>query len=341
MIIVDYKFMKKFLKKRWYLFVAVIIIGGFFVSRALSANKTDPNKDIPYTVTRQNLKETLSLSGKIDAEEKANLKFQTSGRLVWVGVKEGDRVNKYQALASLDQREVRAQLDKYLNTYMDTRWDFEQTKDDNKNKIVTDAVKRVLEKSQFDLNNSVLDVEMRNLSVEFSNLWTPIEGIVTKVETPVAGVNITPATSQFEVINPKSIYFSALADQDDVGRVKEQLRGEVVLDAFTESTVSAVVKSVAYTPKSGESGTVYEVKIALNETSLPIRIGMTGDVTFIVRQKQNALSVPLTNVKSENGKKYVMKKTGDTKVKTFLVLGDEYDDMVVVKKGLAEGEIIY
>ncbi len=333
--------MKKFLKKRWYLFVAVIIIGGFFVSRALSANKTDPNKDIPYIVTKQDLKETLSLSGKIDAEEKAVLRFQTSGRLVWVGVKEGDRVNKYQTLASLDQREVRAQLDKYLNTYMDTRWDFEQTKDDNKDKIVTTAVRRVLEKSQFDLNNSVLDVEMRNLSVEFSNLWTPIEGIVTKVETPVSGVNITPATSQFEVINPKSIFFSALADQDDVGRVSEQLSGEVVLDAFTESAISAVVKSVAYTPKSGESGTVYEVKITLNETSIPIRIGMTGDVTFTVRQKQNALSVPLANVKSENGKKYVMKKSGDAKVKTFIVLGHEYDDMVVVKKGLLENDVIY
>lgn len=329
-----------FLKKRWYVVIALFVIVGIFSYR-FSTSSSLSKKENLYIVKRQSLKETLTLSGKIDAEEKVTLRFQTSGKLAWVGVKEGNHVKKYQTIASLDQREVKAQLDKYLNTYMDTRWDFEQTKDDNKDKIVTDAVKRVLEKSQFDLNNSVLDVEMRNLAIEFSNLQTPIDGIVTKVETPFSGVNITPATSQFEVVNPKTIYFSALADQDDVGKISEQLRGEIVLDAFSESTMPAVIKSIAYTPKSGEAGTVYEVKIALSKTENPIRIGMTGDASFVLKEKGNILAIPSSLVKIEKGKKYVWLKEGEFRKKVFIKLGEETDDLVEVKEGLNEQDKIF
>ena len=41
-------------------------------------------------VERKNLTEKLTVSGEVNAEEKASLKFQTSGLLSWVGVKEGD-----------------------------------------------------------------------------------------------------------------------------------------------------------------------------------------------------------------------------------------------------------
>ena len=64
------------------------------------------NKVDSYKIKREDIREILTLSGEIDAEEKATLKFQTSGRLSWVGVKEGDYVKKYQSLASLDKREL-------------------------------------------------------------------------------------------------------------------------------------------------------------------------------------------------------------------------------------------
>lgn len=178
-----------------------------------------------------------------------------------MGVKEGDYVKKYQTLASLDQRSVQKNLQKDLNDYLDTRWSFEQTKDNYKNSIVTTAIQRLLDQSQFGLNNAVLDVEIQNLAVEYSNLWTPIEGIVTSMGVSYAGVNITPAQAEIQVINPKTVYFLATADQADVVNLKTNMTGNITLDAYPAKEIPGQIKQISFTPKTDETGTVYKVKV--------------------------------------------------------------------------------
>ena len=224
------------IKKLWWLFLIGFLIGGLVVWNVMQA-KAKENEERTFVVKKQDLVEELSLSGEVDAEEKVSLRFQTSGLLTWVGVKEGDYVKKYQVLASLDKKELQNSMSKLLNTYSKTRWDFEQAQDDNKNwqtNGMTDearaSVKRTLDKHQFDLNNSVLSVESQALAMKYANLWSPIEGVVTSIDAPVAGQNITPATATFEVINPKSIIFSAKADQTEVVSFSAGMKGVVSLD---------------------------------------------------------------------------------------------------------------
>src|SRR3989338_2730820 len=216
--------MFKFLKKRYKLIISLAVIAGliiFFTNRSNAQRKNE--KEETVKVKSGKLEDVLTISGTIDAEEKTTLRFQTSGRLAWVGVKEGDYVKKYQRIASLDKREVEKNLKKKLLAYMNERWDFEQTHDDYSvrgRRLIdvpglTAEENRILDKAQFDLDSSVLDVEIQTLAVEYANLWTPIEGIVTKVAAPFAGMNITPALSEFEIINPLSIYFSANADETE------------------------------------------------------------------------------------------------------------------------------
>lgn len=226
----------KFIKTRWYLIGLFFVI--FFVAFNFQKSKVNSQKDKQlYKVKKETLRETLSLSGEIDADEKATLRFQTSGRLAWVGVKEGDYVKKYQTIASLDQRSLRKTLEKHLRDYMKERWDFEEDKNVTyKDMPLTDTIKRILEKNQFDLDKAVLDVELQNIALEYSTLWTPIEGVVTRIDAPFAGVNITPAQAEFEIVNPKTIYFSATAEQADVVNLKEGLKGKIIFDAFPERT---------------------------------------------------------------------------------------------------------
>src|SRR3989338_290338 len=90
--------------KWWYIVVILIAIGGYLFYRQQTA-KSQVQLET-YTVSRETLKDSLILSGKIDATEKVDLHFQSAGRLAWVGVKEGDLVKKYQGIASLDQRQL-------------------------------------------------------------------------------------------------------------------------------------------------------------------------------------------------------------------------------------------
>ncbi|OGG00022.1 hypothetical protein A2Y99_02165 [Candidatus Gottesmanbacteria bacterium RBG_13_37_7] len=328
------------LKKRVKLLIIVAVL--IFLLYLLYQNfflKNTSNKTDSVILKRGTLTETLTISGNIDADEKATLRFKTSGMLNWIGVKEGDFVKKYQGIASLDQREVKKQLQKDLNDYMNERWDFDQTKDDNENKVRTDSVKRVLEKAQFDLNNTVLDVEVQNLAVEYSFLWTPIEGIVTRVASPFAGVYITPAQAEFDIVNPSSVYFSALADQTEVIKLYQGLVGELILDAFPDESLTGNVKNISFIPKSGETGIVYLVKFAFDKenSSYRYRIGMAGDLNFTIRSKDNVLFLPLKYVKEKDGKKYVEMMINGKKEKKYVTVGMETDEDIEIISGLDEG----
>lgn len=339
--------MIKFLKKRWYLvLIIILIISYLFYKNNLSKTKTD--KENSYTVKRENLKETLSLSGEIDADEKVALKFQTSGRLAWVGVKEGDYVKKYQTVASLDQRDLKNRLTKYLNTYAVERNTFEQGKDDNLNdqnalsQSIRDEAKRVLENNQYNLNNAVLDVEYQNLTVEYANLWTPIEGVVTHIDTLFAGVNITPAGAEFDIVNPKTLFFSVTAEQGDLINLKEGMTGKIVFDAYPDQEFTGQIYFIAFSPKQGETGTVYEVRLKLDERAmkLALRLGMTGDLEFLIKEKKGVLAFPVAYLKKDKKGDYVFVGPNH-KEKRYVKIGEEIDENYEIINGLSSGELVY
>jgi RND family efflux transporter MFP subunit len=337
------KILKKILsivKKRWIIFLALFFVLGFGIYRQVKP-KVNAG-EITYTVKQQDLKEVLSFSGDIDAEEKVTLRFQTSGKLSWVGVKEGDYVKKFQTIATLDQREVKKKLEKELNEYLEERADFDQDFDDYE-VVTSDTVKRILEKAQWGLNKAVLDVEIQNLSVEYSNLFTPIEGIVTNVLSPYAGVNVTPAQAEFEIVNPNTVYFLALVDQAEVISLSEEKKGYITFDSYPNEKLKTKVESISFIPRAGETGTVYEAKmsIATDNTNYKYRAGMTGDVEFIIKEKNNVLAVPSDFIKKEQGKKYVNVKDKNKRYKTFITAGVTIDDFTEIKSGLKEGDVVY
>lgn len=319
--------------------LAVIALVIFLVVRNFTAA---PAKETTYTVSRQDLKETLSLSGKIAAEQDEVLTFQTGGQLAWVGVKVGDQVKKYQGIASLDQRSVQKNLQKKLNDYLTNRWTFEQTKDNYKDTAVTTAIQRLVDQSQFSLNNTVLDVELSDLTRQFSNLWAPFDGIVIRADAVSSGLNVTPLVTGYEIVNPDSIYFSATADQADVINLSVSAAGEITFDPYPDQPVTGTITNIAYAPKSDETGTVYEVKIQFADKSFPkYRLGMTGDVDFVVREKPGAISVPEKYLKKDGDKQYVLVKVNNKKVKRYVTTGATFDTDVEIVSGLDEGSVIY
>lgn len=335
--------MKLLKTKKFYLLLFLLILIGFLVYQNFFTGKSS-KKEISAAVNHGTLKQTITISGVVAAEEHVTLRFQTSGRLVWVGVKEGDYVQKYQSIASLDQRELQKELEKDLNDYLTARWNLDDAKKDTyKDIIITNPIKRIIDKYQYTLNKSVLDVELQNISKEYANLWTPIEGIVTKTGSPYAGVNITPATSEFEIVNPKTVYFSATADQTEVILLTKDLSGNLVLDAYPESTISGTIKDISFIPKSGESSTVYEIKFNFtnDNTDYRYRLGMAGDLSFVTKSKDNVLFIPNKFIKNQNGSKYVYTKINGKKVKTDVQTGMETDTQTEISEGLQAGETVY
>lgn len=237
-------------------------------------------------VTQENI---LTASGTIQAHEMANLTFPTSGLLSWVGVKEGDQVKKWQGVASLDKRELQKKLSRYLNLYLTNRWDFEQLQDDYKDEkersLITDTIQRILDKAQFSLNNAVIDVELQDLTLKLATISTPIEGIVTRVDTPNPGVNVTPVTATFTVVNPSSVFFGANVDEADIGKVKIGQEVKISLDAYSDEEFKGRVEKIAFvSTTTAGGGTAFKVEISLpTNPDLKFKVGMNGDANIILK----------------------------------------------------------
>ena len=336
------------MKRKWIIVaIVVVVIGGlFFLSRKNSAKSKEATAIQTAKVIKKDFVKTVSSSGKTKASKSVQLKFQTSGRLAWVSVKEGDHVNARQAIAGMDAREVRKNLEKSLRDYSSQRNDYEETtrvtykETFDPSKAQNDTAKRILEKNQWNLEKAVLDVELKSLALEYSTLVTPIAGIVSHIDTPVAGINITPATSVFEVIDPDSISFEAKIDEVDIGLLSIGQEAVVSLDAYPEREFRATVSSIAYAAETSTGGaTVFPVEMTLL-ASQNIRVGFNGDVTIEAERMPQALTVPVSAIREEGKKKFVYRKNGTTYEKVTIATGASSDAETVVMEGLREGDEI-
>lgn len=328
--------------------IIVLILGVIFASYK-STQKSTAKSSKEHTVAVSNFKNILKLTGFVDAKEKVFMTFATGGKLSWVGVKEGDIVHKWQGIASIDSRTLSKQADKFLNNYDITRRSFDQTVQDQQAIIPKtteggNTQKWTIEKSQYTLNNSVLDVEIARIAEENTYLSTPIDGTVTKVDAPYSGIYISP-NQGYEVINFDSLFFNAKAEQTEVVDLHNNMMAEITFDALPNKTFPAVVQYVGLKPRLGETSTLYDVQLTFDKSQLGamLKLGMTGDVSFILSQRDNIIAIPLNFIKTDTvtKEKYTYKLENKKRVKTILNTGETNDGNVEILSGLKVGDKVY
>jgi len=333
-------FLKDNIKTKKFLFALLAIV---FVYTSQRNKKSDFYLARP--VVRGEITQEVSASGEVKSETQIKVQFQTSGKLAWLGVKEGDRVKKWQALASLDKEDLKKRFQKEMNDYLNERWDFEQTQDDYKQtkekSLVTDSIKRILEKAQFDLNNSVLDVELSDLAVKYATIYSPIDGIVTEVVPSVAGLNVLFSSSYIEVADPGLMKIEAVVDEVDVVKIKENQEAVITLDAFPGEEFSGKISKIAYkssVTKSGGTGYVVSVSVPL-ELAGRLRLGFNAEIKIVTEKKAGVLLVPLEALIEED-KAYVFRAVDGKAMKTPVKIGLTNDLFAEISEGLKEQDLV-
>jgi len=327
------------------IFIALLAILVAFVARSILFPK---KPQVSTTRAKsEDLILTVSASGKTESQNQVDLKFQTSGKLAWVGVKEGDEVKKWQAVASLDKEELKKRIEKAMNDYLKERWDFEQSHVDygtsgksEEEWLIADSAKRILEEAQFDLNNVIIDVELADITAKLATIVSPIEGIVTHIDTPVAGVNITPATAVFTVADPNSVIFVANVDEADIGQVSLGQKVKITLDAYLDQEFEGQVKKISFASiTTTGGGTAFPVEISLPENQdLKFKVRMNGDVEIITQEKSGVLTVPSDAIWRRDDKNFVWKVVSGKAKKQEVKTGLEVEDKTEILEGLSEGE---
>lgn len=332
------------LKKRWkaVLLVAVVLA----VASGYLYQKNKP-AEIDYTLVnpqRQEIVETIELSGTVDAKQRAHLRFALGGKITYLGAQEGDVVKKWQTIATIDQATLQKQLEQNLNNYLKERWDWEQTQAniDNNYTGLSEADRRTVDKEQFDLNNSVLTVEIQDIAIKNTRLTAPFDGILTKSPVSVPGVTIL-ASDYFEVIDPSSIIFRAYVDEEDVTKIKQNQTAHIALDAFGNEKIESTVTYISYTSIQSTEGTVFVVEfpLATSAENMPLRVGMNGDALVTLNQKSDALTIPLIATIFRDDATYVKVQTSTGEIEEREIeTGLESEERIEVLSGLSEDDLV-
>ncbi len=337
-------------RRRWFLFLfAIVAIFGIYLY-AQNRNQ-GANTEQTVQVTRVTLKEVVSTQGKITAASQARLAFQTGGKLVWVGVKKGDYVQKWQAIASLDQSDLQTRFKKALLAYQSKRIDFDGTVDENEESIINrngtniqtmgdedQSIMRLLQQNQITLDQSVKDVELASIAKQYGTLYSPIDGIVIEASDENAGVNISIATTHYTVVDPSSLRFQAEVEEVDIANILTGQSATVTLDALPDQPFTTMVASVDFNSTTTSTGnTAYNVYLPLT-LDQRLRLDLSGTAEILVSEKINTLAVPSEAVLEDETGPYIINKSEKGYEKLYIKIGVETDEYYEVLEGLSEGQ---
>lgn len=329
-------FIAKYWKKILVLLVIVVSLGFYLNTKKSSTVKTS-------VIQKGNLKEEMTLSGSVTATNYAKLSFETSGKIVYVGVKEGDKVLKGKLLSKLDTTVLNSSYQialSNLRIYDATVGNVhDQVKDHTGDETFAQKDLRTTAEANKDKAYEAVTAAKRNL--DGASLYAPFNGIVTFVENPFSGVFVSSLTPQIEILDPETMYVSATIDQSDIDTLINKTEGEIIFDSYLDKTYKGKIENISYVPKVGESGTVYEVKISIEDIKniySKFRVGMTADVKFVVNNKENVLYVSPQFIKEDTKGKYLL--VGNKKNKVYVITGIENEIGTEVSGSIKEGDTI-
>lgn len=324
-------------KKFWIILAVIILFVGY---RMYSAQKNLPKYDAT-SVSRGNLLETLSTTGRVKADEYATLGFQTGGRVKWVGVKKGDIVKKGQGIASLDTLILNAAYQQALNNYRNYQAAAASALDSVKDHSgdETFAQKATRTAAEVARDNSYDAMLAAEQNLKYATIYSPFAGIVAEANPSFAGANVSVGGASYIVVNPKTTYFESEIAETDLPKVKVGQKVKVQLDAYPELDIDGQIENigvVAFTSSTG--GNAYSIRINLPENvDQKFKVGMEGDVKIILETITDVLKVPTTAIVNEEDVNYVWVFENGTVKKVRVEIGGNSEEETQIKSGISEG----
>jgi HlyD family secretion protein len=358
--------------KKKYIVVAVIVavVAGiliyFFAGKKGSSEKTGEN----FTVKRGNVTHFTEQTGIIKAQVGAIVKVGTraTGTLTQLQYQVGDVVKKGELIATIDDREILANIRNIEATieslkrdleakeaqyaYSKTNYDREQsllekeftTKDSvDKAKREMDVAYAQVEYGKAKVKESTERRKALEVSLSYTKIYAPISGYVSAVstqlgETVVSGLS---AAILITIIDPTKLEMWIYVDETDIGRTKPGMKIEYWVDTFRDKKFYGKIDMIYPQPEIKDNIVYYLaiVKIDPKDTVF-LRPEMTTHVRIIVEEKREVLVVPNNALRFEEGKTVVYLKGKDKTEAKQVTPGIRDDKFTEITKGLSEGETI-
>ena len=300
--------------------VVVLALGGVAAGAYYKSRQAPEPKVTTMPITRGDVVDAVAATGTLEAVETVDVGTQVSGTVQELYADFNSIVRKGQVIARLDpsliqtqieQQEAnvtrsQADLDRLKVNSADARQKLERAKamfDKNlipKTDLETAEVNvksadAQIKSSEASLVQAVASLNNQKVNLDHTVITAPIDGIVIarnvdQGQTVAASMNAP--TLYILAADLTKMQVLANIDEADVGRMRP---GQVVtfrVDAFPTETFTGAVEQVRLQPAVVQNVVTYSTVIAVPNTELKLKPGMTANVNIEVAHKTNVLRMP-------------------------------------------------
>lgn len=349
-------------KVKWLVLGAVVLaaaVGGYsYYSSQQEAAQQAANVEL-VTVSRQSLKSTVSATGTIRPVDSVEVSSKITARIKSVLVKENDVVKAGQTVAILDGKDYEATKDQASYKVANTRSKYNRAE---YLYSIGAKSKEELEDAEYDYDTAESSLSKTESDLAETVITAPMDGIVVG-EPKTAGTMAVQGNSNPTVImtiadlSRKQIL--AKVDETDIGSVRAGQKATFTVDTYTGRTFTATVSKISQTDvtnswntnssnssSSSSSASViyYYVVLDVDDPDNLLLPAMTARVEIVTDEKENALAVPISALKTDSTGSYVMVqlegagKDGISQEKRYVTTGIYSDEYVEILDGLSDGD---
>ncbi len=285
-----------------------IIIGGILLIVALSVaaatgvfgKKEAGKKVITQKVSRKDIIETVTGSGKIQPEKEVKISSDVSGEIIALPVKEGQQIKKGDLLVKINPDLYQSGLKRAKAAVDNARANLEQAsaklisaeQDFNRNKQL--FAKGIISKADFDkaqtnfkvalatknaarfsVNSALANLNEAKDNLSRTTIYAPISGTVSKLNVEmgerVVGTKQMTGTEIMRLANLNNMEAVVDINENDIVKIKVGDSADIDVDAYLKKRFKGVITEIANsadnTSGSGDQITNFKVKIRILEDS--------------------------------------------------------------------------
>ena len=332
---------------------AVLVAGGVYWYVESSAADKSAQAVETVAVQRMDIKSTVEATGTIRPVDSVEVSSKITARINSVLVKENDTVTAGQVVATLDGKDYEAKRDQAQYRVTNTRAKYNRM---SYLESIGAKSKSDLEDAEYNYDTAQSTLEEANSDANETIITAPISGVVVG-EPKTAGTMAVQGSDNPTVImriadlSKKQI--KAKVDETDIGNIRIGQEATFTVDAFTDKKFTARVSKISQTDvtnswdtsssasstSSSTSVIYYYVTLDVDDPENLLLPAMTARVVINTADRNDALVVPLSTLKTDAAGSYVLVLQEDgTQETRYVETGIYSDEYVEILSGLSEGE---
>ncbi|MBC8473667.1 MAG: efflux RND transporter periplasmic adaptor subunit [Candidatus Omnitrophica bacterium] len=363
--------------KKIILLVCILAIAGLSIAIISFHKKQDqPSQFETVTVRKKNISSSILATGSVKPIIGAEVKVgaRISGKVEHLYANIGDRVEKDQIIAEIEQKDLEAQVaqaeanlkaaDAGVGVSKASFWPAVSAETDYGVKGTTYFPSQgdnfaglkvtmplfngqdlyTIKQSKSFKEAAKAALEFSKVQLSYATIKAPISGYIASVttqegETVASGLT---APTFVTIIDLSRLQVDAFVDETDIGRVKIGQKALFTVDTYPDKEFIGKVKAIYPKAIIQENVVNFDVVIEIDDPKIELlRPDMTTSVTIYQEERIGVLVVPRAAVTKEGAEKFVLvKQDSGTFEKRAIKTGMTSRRDIEVASGLNDGEIV-